>query len=840
MMNHSGTRMRIGGRSPWCGLLPSLLLALAGCQQLRLPTIDPTGERIFEPGGSTRLTDLGNCRSLESLCLIPRPAWREPAAPPRCPDQPPPKPGAVSPSPGAGARGLLRGIPGTITVTPTRMIAPVGSEVVLLGGICGDDGTFLTRQPIEWMLSQDSVGHIVDVSDRDAWCSPSRKVNADYAVTRTSSRRELVTRGTPSVTDDIVQERGQSWISLTSASEGTSYVTVVASEAATWPQRRHTATVYWVDAQWVLPGPVSVRAGQPHALTTVLSRATTAQPIAGWIVRYDVAGGAAASFAADGAPSIEVRTDADGRATAPLLQAGAAAGTTQVRIQIVRPADSDGVTPRAVLGEGYTSITWSAPGLALRVRGPEAAAVDAPLAYEVEVANTGDLPARGVVVRDVPPPNFQFLNSQPPAQIFGDRAEWQLGDLSPRSTQRIQVNVRARSGGTLRYTFQAASADGLTAETSATTQIARPSLDLKVTGPATAALGERIQFQIEVTNVSDAPLDQVLLIDRFDAGLEQTEGQASPIQQPLGRLEPGQTIRKAVGFVARQAGQLGHTVEITAPGGVFAQRQSYVTVDAAAAQPRLRITKTGPAESRVGQSVQFAIDVTNAGNVPLTNVQIADAHDSALEPRQSSPGLDPTAYASRQLVWKIAQLMPGDSVRREVLYECMAPAEAAACDATVTANEAVPQTARAGIRIAPAEGPPTGQPPSDQPQGLGELAVDISEFGDAVAVGQKTVYLITVTNQRDVSDRNVVVTIKFPEGLNFEKMSGRVNLRAVSPDGRTVHVNAVREMRPRENLLFRVEAVGARPGEQQLEVTVTSERSPQGVTAKETTTVFAQ
>jgi len=30
MMNHFGTRMRIGGRSPWCGLLPSLLLALAG------------------------------------------------------------------------------------------------------------------------------------------------------------------------------------------------------------------------------------------------------------------------------------------------------------------------------------------------------------------------------------------------------------------------------------------------------------------------------------------------------------------------------------------------------------------------------------------------------------------------------------------------------------------------------------------------------------------------------------------------------------------------------------------------------------------------------------------
>ena len=114
----------------------------------------------------------------------------------------------------------------------------MGSEVVLVGGLCGDDGYLITSQKIEWNLSQDSVGQFVDFSDRGSYWNASKKLSADYAITKTSRRSEVVTRGTPSVTDDIVQQKGQCWISLTSASEGTSYVTALAPEGATWPQRR--------------------------------------------------------------------------------------------------------------------------------------------------------------------------------------------------------------------------------------------------------------------------------------------------------------------------------------------------------------------------------------------------------------------------------------------------------------------------------------------------------------------------------------------------------------------------------------------------------------------------
>lgn len=46
-----------------------------------------------------------------------------------------------------------------------RVVAPVGGEVVLLAGICGEDGYFVKREPLEWMLSPDSVGTFIEVGD---------------------------------------------------------------------------------------------------------------------------------------------------------------------------------------------------------------------------------------------------------------------------------------------------------------------------------------------------------------------------------------------------------------------------------------------------------------------------------------------------------------------------------------------------------------------------------------------------------------------------------------------------------------------------------------------------
>ena len=323
--------------------------------------------------------------------------------------------------------------------------------------------------------------------------------------------------------------------------------------------------------------------------------------------------------------------------------------------------------------------------------------------------------------------------------------------------------------------FQAASAEGLQAEAFVDTQITRPSLSLNVAGPETARVGEQVQFRIEVTNAAEQMLDNVTITDRFDAALEHAEGLASPIQKILGRLDPGQTKVFAVTFIVRRSGQICHALEVSAPGGQYAQKQVCVNVTEAAitAQPRLEVTKTAVNEARTGASVQFSSRIANTGNVMLTNVRITDYYDPEYERLEASAGWDPTAWAAGELVWIVPQLAPGESIQRDVLCLCRQAAEAAVSRVLVTAAENISEMAQTSVRILPGSAPPAapGIPgvPGSGAAAPGSLSLDISEFGDPIKVGERTAYMITLRNDRASPDQDLVIQVELPRGFSLSR-----------------------------------------------------------------------
>ncbi|HEX5445469.1 MAG TPA: hypothetical protein VFW87_16705, partial [Pirellulales bacterium] len=197
-------------------------LALSGCANWSLPRIDPTGERLFIPGG-------------QPSGELPRPP----------------------------------GVPGQwgISVSPSEVIAPVGSDVVMIATVIGPEGFPLMRERVEWMLSNDSAGQIVSPGVRRPWevlnCLRRlpRKVDNNYVVNTTLTGGTALDRGTPTPVDDVFVNSGQAWVSLTSATEGTSNLTVYAPDLEGWDRRQQTARIYWVDAQWRFPPPAITSAG---------------------------------------------------------------------------------------------------------------------------------------------------------------------------------------------------------------------------------------------------------------------------------------------------------------------------------------------------------------------------------------------------------------------------------------------------------------------------------------------------------------------------------------------------------------------------------------------------
>ncbi len=850
--SHTTTRLLI-----WTVLVCA---PLAGCQHVRLPAIDKSGRRIFLP--PPNYTTLNTASEPGALVPGPQPAFTAPPHPPPCSpaelaaptfgDTPaitapalPQSLGTQSPAPGQ-QRGLARrGREGAIIVAPGRIIAPVGSDVVLMAGLCGPDGYFVTRQPIEWMLSQDSVGNFVDAGESghqyftNLLHRETREVSGNHATTRSSTRAELITRGTPSPNDDVWVREGQSWVSLTSATEGTSHVTVFAPKASSWDRRRQTATVHWVDAQWELPPTAIVRAGQQHQLVTRVTRGSSGTPAVGWTVRYEVVGGGVpAGFAPSGAASVDVTTLADGTAPATIISQTNQPGTTQVRVHIIRPAQQSGDLPQLNVGQGWTSVTWSAPGLTLNASGPQLAQIGSVVTYRVEVSNPGDMATDDVVVFNRMPAGLELISSNPPGRMLGNSVEWRFAQLPPHGTQSITVDCRANQSGVLRHCFTARSAQVAEQERCVDTQVYAPSLkvDIQQLPRTEFEVGETVEFRIEVANEGEVSLANAVATIEADAGLEHEENpQFSKLARKLGTLQPRTPVQFASRYRVTKTGTLCIRLQVTADGGNTAIQQRCITGVQPArpqANPAVDVQASGPAERRVGEVARYDLTVKNTGNVPLTNVQIVFSMPPSLNPAQATPG---HRRVENRLVWDVARLEPGQTQPYAVECQCLRADAAARSQATVAADQEVSDSADAQTRIVAAPAPPVGrngqpptEPPMDPPMVTGDLEVTVNALDNPIVEGGQTTYLIQIKNDRNASDREVEVTLVAPVGMRIDKVTGpmQVPVKSASPDKRT-WVIVYNELRAREAVTIEATATGLRPGDQTFRAQVKSMRSPQ-------------
>ena len=824
-----------------------LWLASCGCSSIRVPAIDPNGAGIFAPGGSYTTLE-SPCAALLPASCLPRPAFAEPPSVPPChsPVAGVPQLGTIPLQPRPTPAIAYANIPDRLLLTPSKIVAPVGSEVVLLAGLCGADGYFVPKQSVEWLLSQESVGHFVDVGENDhptlsaLLHRTSEKRSSNFAVARTSSHARTITRGTPTPADDIVLHRGQTWVTLTAAGEGISHVTAVATDAENWEQRRQTATIQWVDAQWLLPAPTVVRAGQAEILTTTINRNSSRAPVRGWIVRYQVISGPAAGFGPERAQSVEVVTDANGKASVSLQPLGSEPGVTQVNIEILSPALSGLDGQPVVIGQGVTSVTWSAPGLAVRIVGPPMGAVGATLDYQIEVTNPGDLPTENVVVTAEVPPLLRVLGSQ--EGVVGANVEWRIDRLLPRGSQQFNLPCRAMSAGNV-WLFARAAGTGITSErvkfnTEIMDSALRLSMELAgIEDPTAIKVGDRVSFNIELTNTSNIPLTNVQLRDTHADGLQEAHGEPNPISKNVGNLAPGASWQLAISFIVRQPGQLCHTLQATADGGHTASVER--CIQAGAPRYDFSMEIRGPEEVLRGDTAKYEILVTNTGDGELTGVRVVYRADNALLAKRATENY---RIESGALVWTIGSLGPGKSIEPlTILCDTVEPHNAAETSVLVSTDQgltnskriqtAIRQASAAGVAPPGPQRPEVRNEPEPQPPlgpTNGTLRVTVADTDDPIRVGGMVSYIVEIENTRQVSDKNVYITYYLPAGARFVSLLDNHGLAVeglrVSPDKLTISMeNPIVEIRPREKLPpFRLQVEGLRPGRLELRVEVSS------------------
>lgn len=875
----------------WIALTIWVLLFSAGCRSVRLPAIDPSGNRVFLPSGNTTSwlaggtpgeggcclgldclkSPFSGCKGLDSSCFgllnspaqpPVEPAFTQPPQPPSCCDQCGKKGcfgGCVLSQFGHKKQHLIpnprgyktRGQQGEIIMTPSRIIAPVGSEVVVLAGICGGDGYYVLNQPLEWMLSNDSVGQFIEIGGMhhpafNKMVPPSaKKVNGQYAHGRTGLKDRMLTRGTPTPADDIHAFKGQAYTSLSSASPGTSYVTCLAPKAEAWDKRRSSTVIHWVDGIWAIPLPTSAAAGTVYPLTTAITRSTDGEGVADWKVRYSIIGGAPAEFAPTGSQTAEVITSDNGKATVQLRQVAGKfdPGTTQIRVEVVRPAVFG--EAELVVESGVTSVTWSAPALTIRAIGPKTAGVEEAFNYRIEISNPGDQVTRAVILRTRDfSQDLEFISSEPKPAQYGKNFEWRLGDIVPGANPKVvNVQMKSKQRGNSELCFEVSSdTDQLKTEACAQTEIAAPCIGLEIEGPETAKVGDQVEFEINVANQCEQALTNVRVEVQYDTGLDAT-GVGNPIGLDLGTLDYNEKKSIPLLFDVLQPGARCFNLSITADGGHTARQRRCVeaTLDSV---PQVELKLEGQLTAEESQKPLFRATITNSGNLTLADLQLNCRMSTSLEPIQVTK-LFPHKWMGDDLFIQIGRLDPGESAVVEIVMLAKTVDPNAFMEMTISSPSLQSLTRRFNTRIEPPGtiGPlPPALLPADGSGGSrgdsiqipgqsGDfssrktLQVSVATFDKSIAVNGRGRIEFSVRNNSPAEEQNVDVAVLVPPGLelqSFTDVDGNPIAANVRGDSQ-YFLPRRNEMRIGETIDFSAIVIGKKPGNYTLEINAISQ-----------------
>ena len=895
-------------------LAVNLFIVNCGCSSLRIPRIDPTGRSIFLPAsdttsligaqsGSVGLPQISQpLPSVPSVNPIPAaqqtpaptlqapvipnqnlaqgssgPAFQQPAVPPPCD-------GRVkrtshkklTPDPN---RKLTPGQAGQMLMTPSRIIAPVGSEVVVIAGICGSDGFFAVNQPLEWILSNDSVGQFVEIggmhhSTFNKLIPPSsRKFDGQYAWGRTGLKNQILSRGTPTPVDDIELRKGQTFVSVSSASPGTSYVTGVAPKAEGWDRRKASTIIHWVDGNWSIPTPVQATAGTVTALTTLISD-TEGRGLKDWPVRYSIVGGAPAEFAPAGSQTAESKSNTDGQATVQIRQPAGqfAPGTTQVRVDVVRPSLFG--QPELVVESGVTTVDWSAPALTLRAIGPRVTEQGSPFTYRVEVSNPGDQVARNVIVRTKDlDDSIEYISSTPKPTEYGRQYEWNVGDVTPGAPAKIvDMQLKTEKLGNIGLCFEVLSQeDRLQTEACAETEIVQPCINLVIEGPGNVQVGDQANFLLRVENRCDQPLENVEMTIAYDPGLVRP-GKSNPAKIRLvdnGLMQVNQSETFPFTAIAQGAGQQCLNVTITADGVRPERQTACVNVnDASGGTPISNVPSSPSVNSSdaLGLNVSNAqvitvpnqngqpetvsrinVDVTNRTTQVMENVNLFAASTDSLMPVSMTEEFIPNMRRidDGQLIVGLPRIEPGQTVALAFDYVSTQNDP----DANVLFSAASPQGGTASQRVdvpppSPRNNVDVGGPDFGSSQGIaipsdpavgGPNVSDRDPVGISAGFTQRTVqagakvnYEFSVTNNTSQPLTNVDIDFIVPNSLRITDFQASDRSRLTSPS----IVQRIGRMDPGQTINFSAETTASSiPGPATMEVRVRSNETPFPITA---------
>lgn len=679
-----------------------------------------------------------------------------------------------------------------LEVTPVEDVNPVRTQHYLVATIKDKDGKPLPNRRVEWIISDGSVGDIVEVDESGWRASRGYKVTNDYAVSHTGNFDHVIDMGDSDPSNDLTIGVGQSWCVITSPIEGDSYVTVYAPGIYDKSKHKVFVTKHWYDVKWECPPPASNPTGTTHEFVTKVTKYSDGTPLAGYSVNYTIVDGPPATLS-PGGTTATVLTDSSGMARVTIAQVSPMGGTNNVNIEIIRPENVACCKPAVRIATCSTSKTWVPPEIACSKTGPSNVMAGEAFDYTITVTNPSQVPATGVVVTDAFPAGITMISSNPPAS--GNT--WSLGTIPGGGSQTITIQAKANNTGNFENCAEVRADQGLSSR--CCTQLRATSACLKIEKrcPSEVTTCDTIEYQVTVSNPCDGPANNVRIEDRLPDGLITTDGK-NVVAASVPSLAPGESKGFRYTVKASRPGSYTNRVTAMADGGLTAEASCTVVVR----QPSLTVAKTGGRDMVfLGRPMSYDITVTNNGDTAATNTTLRDPLPAGLQFVSASDG---GQFSGGVVTWSLGTLDPGQS--RTVKLETKAMQAGSFKNvATVTA---VCADAQAEV--------------TNSAQGVPAILLEVVDQNDPDEVGSDEIYTITVTNQGSAEGTNIRIVAQVQPEAEYVSSDGSATMGTA--DGRTISFAPLPMLAPKARATFRVVVKSVTAGDTRFKVTMTSDQ----------------
>jgi uncharacterized repeat protein (TIGR01451 family) len=257
-----------------------------------------------------------------------------------------------------------------------------------------------------------------------------------------------------------------------------------------------------------------------------------------------------------------------------------------------------------------------------------------PIPVTLTVQNTGSSALTGVQIADNLPAGMASSDGK-------TSLTFDIGSLAPGESRDVKYVATASNTGKLVATAKVTSAEGVTADASATTTVHQPVLTITCKAPDQQFLGRKFDVCYTVSNTGDAPATGSTLAITVPAGLAVAgagNGQVADgsIIYNLGTIDAGASQNVCATFTAATFGSYQFTG--TTKGTCAAATSSSCGTKVVGVAAILLEKSDDPDPVAIGDSTTYTCKITNQGSADDSNVQVVVVIAPELVPVSSSDG----------------------------------------------------------------------------------------------------------------------------------------------------------------------------------------------------------